>query len=603
MQRSSSSSGKPASSGGAAAKKKAATTAAAPAPATSKSASKTMSKTTTTTTKTVSKTTTARSTAAAKTAKTGAKTSRPGAAKAAPGAKKKAAAKPKKPAETPEQRSERLAAVTIQRVYRGHAARAELERRRREEAERVAAMEKQMEELRVQAWRAQLEYDRKQEAKARKRAEEERKRRKEEERLRKLMLDAAFDGETEEVVQLIEAGANVNVADVHGNTLMSEAAAGGHPDVIRVLAAKGAEPNTCGEFGRSPLWRAAFLGKSDAIMALLECGADPRVGNAEGELPADAASTPEIAAVIRGWDLEQTDVLLQSLEDRRQREAEERAAAAATELRTGEANVEEAAAHNQVMQRALMHAHGELEKRIREYDTCVGEGKSAELIEVAEQQIKAAEATLGEAQRKARQASDDLAMAKLALRDTQQSQAGGEEVTTPAVGITVDIRELDDILFKDVGKRLEADGRAPFVIDKSGRSSVFLQYADTNLCSALSREHTSPNRLRRSILGAIRYGKPFVMDLMDCASIWERVGSLLDEVLPGLLALLTSGDLLRGERYLELARKEDGEEYEKNRFQEERVRKFRFIVVTSADTWEDEFLAGFYTINVKVDQG
>ena len=47
------------------------------------------------------------------------------------------------------------------------------------------------EALSVQAWRAQLEYDRKQEAKARKRAEEERKRRKEEERLRKLMLDAA----------------------------------------------------------------------------------------------------------------------------------------------------------------------------------------------------------------------------------------------------------------------------------------------------------------------------------------------------------------------------------------------------------------------------
>ena len=528
-----------------------------------------------------------------------------GPAKTSAGSKKRVvAAKSKKaPEETPQQKLERLAAVTIQKTFRGHAARKDVSRRRHEEAERQAAMEKEMEELRIKAWRAQLEYDRKQEAKARKKAEEDRKRRKEEERLKKEMLDCCFDGETEEVIRLIDAGADVNVADVHGNTLLSEAAAGGHPDVVRLLASKGAEPNICGEFGRSPIWRAAFLGKKDVIIPLLECGADPRVGNAEGELPVDVANTDEIKDILKEWDLQQTDALLLSIEMRKQQIVEERRAAAATELRSVEDKVAEATAHNQLVQRALLHAHNELEKRIKEYDTCVEEGRSAELIEVTKQQIKAAEATLEEAQTKARQASDDLAMTKLALRDTQQSQEDQEPSSSPpSVGITVDIRELDDVLFKDVGKRLETDGRTPFIIDKSSRSSVFLQYADTNLCSALSREHTSPNRLRRSILGAIRYGKPFVIDLMDCSSIWDRIGTLLDDVHPGLLPLLMSGDLLRGEKYMSLARKDDGEEYEKNRFQEDRVKKFKFVIVTSADSWEDKFLEQFYTINVKVDQ-
>ena len=47
-----------------------------------------------------------------------------------------------------------------------------------------------------------------------------------------------------------------------------------------------------------------------------------------------------------------------------------------------------------------------------------------------------------------------------------------------------------------------------------------------NACSSKNME---PNRLRRSILGAVRYGKPMVLDFMDV--------DLLDEALKGFDAV------------------------------------------------------------------
>lgn len=115
---------------------------------------------------------------------------------------------------------------------------------------------------------------------------------------------------------------------------------------------------------------------------------------------------------------------------------------------------------------------------------------------------------------------------RLALRDSQQAQHGstangGASDPNDPPGLSVDLRDLGDVLIKDVGRRLEADGRWPAVVDASGRAGVFLKYADSNFAVALSPADMDPNRLRRSLLGALRYGKPFVVDMMD-ADMWDR---------------------------------------------------------------------------------
>jgi hypothetical protein len=45
----------------------------------------------------------------------------------------------------------------------------------------------------------------------------------------------------------------------------------------------------------------------------------------------------------------------------------------------------------------------------------------------------------------------------------------------------------------------------------------------------------APDKLRRSVLGALRYGKPLVLDLMDCAGLWGEMDGAFGAVQPGLL--------------------------------------------------------------------
>jgi len=47
-------------------------------------------------------------------------------------------------------------------------------------------------------------------------------------------------------------------------------------------------------------------------------------------------------------------------------------------------------------------------------------------------------------------------------------------------------------------------GRWPLVIDTSGQAATFLRYRDTNYVNALSPRDMEPERIRLSVLGALR---------------------------------------------------------------------------------------------------
>ncbi|GIL54449.1 hypothetical protein Vafri_9981 [Volvox africanus] len=236
-----------------------------------------------------------------------------------------------------------------------------------EEAARKAELEAkaaaEMEALRRAAWQAQMEYERKQEAKRRQQREEEAKRKKEEAALRKSLLEAAYDGEDD----LINAGLSrareagylrpdpVEAADGHGNTLLSEAAAGGAVRTVQMLLQLGADPNSRGEFLRTPLWRAAFLGKEEVVPALLQGGADPRVGNEGGELPEHVAP-PAIKEIIKAWDVAKTDKLIQQIESRRLECVAAVQAERALAVRGCEESLAAAEETNSRVQQALKHA-------------------------------------------------------------------------------------------------------------------------------------------------------------------------------------------------------------------------------------------------------
>ena len=183
--------------------------------------------------------------------------------------------------------------------------------------------------------------------KERQKEQEERRRRAEELKRKKRMLEAAFEGDNEEIIQILKEvtdlddkhnigndviGQNlrdrhllamVECEDANENTPISEAANGGNADTIKMLLDRGANPNTQGQFKRTPLYRAAFAGHLEACQVLLQNGADPRIYASDGQTPEQVASLDAVVQLISEWDISQTEVLLGKLEAEKEKRLEE----------------------------------------------------------------------------------------------------------------------------------------------------------------------------------------------------------------------------------------------------------------------------------------
>jgi len=474
-------------------------------------------------------------------------------------------------------------------------------RSKREAAAKKEARDKELEELRQAAYLQEVAYERKQAAKRAKEEREKREQKAREAKLRKEMLEAAFDGEDEDLVRLLGTeGADVEAADAHGNTLLSEAAAGGSGSTVKLLLDRGALPNTVGEHGRTPLWRACFMGKEECVRPLLEAGADPRLANSAGETCMICASVASIKTILGEWDLSVTEELLRKLA-LADTERKEKAAQVREERKKGkEALVEEVQRNHDSAQKALKVARVELERRIFEYDTCVHESKPEEITKVALAVVKDFEGNVTDAEWKASQAAEALADAKLALR-REIAELKGEEMDAddePLPGVEVEIIELDDVLIRDVGNVMAQDGRWPLVVDVSKQASVFLRYLDTNFVSACASTNMEPNKLRRSLLGSVRYGKPMVVDLLD-VDMFDEVSKCFDAIEPGLMRKVLSKEIITKDGYLSLIRPQDGEEYQANNYQADRLAAFKFVFLTCARRPSDQLLEACYTIRVK----
>ena len=426
---------------------------------------------------------------------------------------------------------EAAAATQIQAMVRGKLARLMLGSMRAKQA----AMEEEMEELRHKAWLAQVEYERKQEAKRRKRDAEERARRKAEAAARVQLLEAAYDDEVDELEQALATTCaatgrklvEVEAEDASGNTALSEAAAGGAEGALARLLELGADPNRKGQYGRTPLWRACFMAKLACVRLLLSAGADPQLSNDEGELPTGVAATDEIKSALADFDPKETERLITERAERAKEAAAlrtEQAQAAESALESAADGAERAA---DISQRELRGARAELARLIEEHDLMVTEGtKRADTIELTLQAIHDAEARVEACVLRATETAEASREAVAALsseraRNRGEADAHADELDAAEDDscLRCDIGGLNDLLFREGegARRLKeaAGGRWPLLVDPSGQSSVFLTYADSNFVQLCNPSALEPNKLRRGLLGAIRYGKPFVLDSLD----------------------------------------------------------------------------------------
>jgi len=103
------------------------------------------------------------------------------------------------------------------------------------------------------------------------------------------LMFAAMSGRGSLAKLLVEAGADVDAADPHGNTALMKACQAGKPKTVRCLLRLGADPNRVNEGGRTAIFCA--VQRPESVNLLLGAGADPNHADHEGYTPLLAAAT------------------------------------------------------------------------------------------------------------------------------------------------------------------------------------------------------------------------------------------------------------------------------------------------------------------------
>lgn len=101
------------------------------------------------------------------------------------------------------------------------------------------------------------------------------------------LFDLARAGEIGALLDQIDAGAPVDLADAQGSTLLTLAAYHGHADLVAGLAQRGADVNRISGRGQTPLAGAVFKQHDQVIRVLLAAGADPDAGTPSARATAE----------------------------------------------------------------------------------------------------------------------------------------------------------------------------------------------------------------------------------------------------------------------------------------------------------------------------
>ncbi|XP_006032543.1 putative IQ motif and ankyrin repeat domain-containing protein LOC642574 homolog [Alligator sinensis] len=502
------------------------------------------------------------------------------------------------------------AALTLQCAFRRVLAHREKDKRLKEQKEYRELMEC----LQREAFIEMVKKEQVAAERERQKEEEERKKQREEQQRKKRMLEAAFEGDVDEMKAVLKEVSDldtkngvstdekgkatrlsnhikiVECTDANGNTPLSEAAGGGHAHAIKMLIENGADPNSKGAFGRTPLYRAAFGGHLAAVEMLLPYGADPRIYADDGNTPEQVASLDGLVTIFQSWDISLTEMMLQRMESEQQRRALQEKKLKDAETHRMNEEVEQLVKDQERCNQELQQAYLELNRRITEHDKCQREQMGNRKVTL--QVIHDAEELVETLRLAAEKAEEKLSLTRLRLREQTLEGAGSE-----FHGLKCSVQELDDVLLKDVGDKICMDGRWPLIIDPSGQAATFLRYRDTNYLNALNPNHMNPETVRLALLGAIRYGKPVVFDMME-VNMFDAVKRQLEGIAPGLAEAVLSRQIMQNERYLCLARATDGPEYSRTAFQEARTKKFKLFVVTKCHHPPEELLQQLLPIQV-----
>lgn len=106
-------------------------------------------------------------------------------------------------------------------------------------------------------------------------------------RVVQLAMDLAREGRTADLLEFIDHGLPVDVADHGRNTLLMLAAYHGHRDTVAALIERGADVNLRNARDQLPLAGVLFKGEDDIARLLIDAGADLDAGSPTARQAAD----------------------------------------------------------------------------------------------------------------------------------------------------------------------------------------------------------------------------------------------------------------------------------------------------------------------------
>ena len=110
-----------------------------------------------------------------------------------------------------------------------------------------------------------------------------------------MLYKAAGDGDSTQVVALLDSGVDVNASTRSGSFAINNAAVENETEVIRILLERGANPNVQNGQGDTPLICATKYagGKTATVKLLIEAGTDVAIRDDEGKTALDYAKAKD----------------------------------------------------------------------------------------------------------------------------------------------------------------------------------------------------------------------------------------------------------------------------------------------------------------------
>ena len=537
--------------------------------------------------------------------------------------------KPKEKIMTEEELRLFKAARTIQCFWRRYRAIKERLRLKQEKKE----LDQKLEKLEQEAFIQMVRMEQEREEKKRMKQLKERQMKAKREARRKKFLEAAYDGNLEEMKHLIKdlekeidslddkldparrkqaIHSLIECKDSNNNTALSEASSGGASEVVKFLIVNNSEPNSRGAFSRTPLWRASFGGHLNCVQILLENGADPRLFTNDGQRALDAASKDSVIEVLKNWNIQLTERMLQQIEKTRRELKQEQMQSLESRKKLAHAEFNKVKTQFDAVKTALFKCNEELQRLHDEYLLNAAmyaplidkkEGEKSELTtqfeSLREQMFKARIAykdlmsELNKEKRKLKKSKNGLDGGENEEEEDEEgdkkeekgdgSENEGEEFDEENF-IKINIKELDDTVLRDLGGSIQKSlDKWPLIIDQNDQASTFLRYRDTNYVNCLDVQIMQPEKFRLALLGAIRYGKPLVIDFMQYdQELLESLKVVCGQIDEKLFAEMCNKSIVKDEKYMRLVKPAvDGKEYEAQNFNEVRLKRFKVIFLTS----------------------